>query len=60
MKETTPGQDVFIIGGKANGEPIDIRMNSLPEKWEKYNGWAKGDNQLDWNGYAQGQVKIAL
>ncbi len=31
----------------------------MPTQWEKYNAWAQGDDQLDWNGYAKGQVSNA-
>ena len=56
LQETEPGQDLFITGGQLNGDPIDIKINKLPEQWTKYNTWSIGDYQLDWDGAHDGQV----
>ena len=57
---TVPSQDVFIRGGKSDGTPINIKINPLPENFAKYNAWAQGDDQLDWNGPAPGQASLAF
>lgn len=54
-KVTTPGQDVFIVGGQTDKTPIDININPMPEIWESYNSWMVGDTQLDWDGPEAGQ-----
>ena len=56
LQKTVPGQDLFIIGGRADGGPIDIRVNSMPNQFDKYNAWSQGDSQLDWKGMQNGQV----
>ncbi len=58
LQETVPGQDVFIVGGRTDGNPIDIRINALPEQFSKYNAWSTGDTQLDWNGAEPQQVLL--
>ena len=60
FQETYPGQDLFIKGGQLNGDPINIKINALENQWGKYNTWSLGDNQLDWNGYQDGQVRFIL
>lgn len=57
-KETVPGQDLFILGGKADGGSIDIKMIPMGNQWEKYNAWSNGDTKLDWNGAQTEQGKF--
>jgi len=52
---TTPGSDVFIVGGVAPDQPIDISLYPFEVQWEKYNLWRDGDEHLDWDGPEAGQ-----
>ena len=54
-----PGSDVFIVGGVAPDQVIDISLYPFPENWESYNHWMVGDLHLDWDGPEEGQGEFA-
>ena len=54
-----PGSDVFIVGGVAPDQVIDISLYPFPENWESYNHWMEGDLHLDWDGPEEGQGEFA-
>merc|ERR1712123_91200 len=56
---TVPGSDVFIIGGVAPDQPIDITLYPFAENWESYMHWMVGDDHLDWDGPEVGQGTFA-
>ena len=58
-RQTVPGSDVFIVGGVAPGQEIDITLHPFPANWESYNAWRRGDDHLDWDGAEPGQGEFA-
>jgi len=58
-RQTVPGSDVFIIGGVAPDQQIDISLYPFPANWESYNDWMVGDDHLDWDGPEEGQGEHA-
>lgn len=58
-RQTVPGSDVFIVGGVAPDQEIDISLYPFPENWESYNHWRVGDDHLDWDGPEEGQGTFA-
>ena len=59
MRQTVPGSDVFIVGGVAPDQQIDISLYPFPANWESYNAWMVGDDHLDWDGPEEGQGEFA-
>ena len=58
-RQTVPGSDVFIVGGVAPDQQIDISLHPFPANWESYNAWRAGDDHLDWDGPEEGQGQFA-
>ena len=50
---------MFIVGGVAPDQVIDISLYPFPENWESYNHWMVGDLHLDWDGPEEGQGEFA-
>ena len=59
QRQTVPGSDVFIVGGVAPDQVIDISLYPFPENWESYNHWMVGDSHMDWDGPEDGQGTFA-
>jgi hypothetical protein len=39
QKQTVIGSDLFIVGGVAPDQPVDIELHPFPVQWLKYNLW---------------------
>jgi hypothetical protein len=39
QKQTVIGSDLFIVGGVAPAQTVDIELHPFPAQWLKYNLW---------------------